>query len=67
MSLDDNWISVSDRLPEELQNVLICTNQKFITLGYFASTCDWNEWRALGIGVVEVTHWQDLPVAPKEL
>ena len=58
------WISVKDRLPEDQEEVLVCTRSKNgirnIDKGYMAID------RFIHRGCAEVTHWMPLPHLPKE-
>ena len=57
------WISVKDRLPEDQEEVLVCTRSKNgirnIDKGYMAID------RFIHRGCAEVTHWMPLPQPPK--
>lgn len=57
------WISVKDRLPEDQEEVLVCTRSKNgirnIDKGYMAID------RFMHRGRAEVTHWMPLPHPPK--
>ena len=57
------WISVQDRLPEDQEEVLVCTRSKNgirnIDKGYMALD------RFIHRGCAEVTHWMPLPKPPK--
>ena len=57
------WISVEDRLPEDQEEVLVCTRLKNgirnIDKGYMAID------RFIHRGHAEVTHWMPLPQPPK--
>ena len=57
------WISVKDRLPEDQEEVLVCTRSKNgirnIDKGYMAID------RFIHRGCAEVTHWMPLPEPPK--
>ena len=57
------WISVDDRLPEDQEEVLVCTRSKNgirnIDKGYMAID------RFIHRGCAEVTHWMPLPHLPK--
>ena len=58
------WISVKDRLPEDQEEVLVCTRSKNgarnIDKGYMAID------RFIHRGTAEVTHWMPLPGFPGE-
>ena len=65
----NRWIPCSERLPEPLQNVIVCTDIKTVTLAwlmddnwYFADTGNGHieQW-----GLSDVTHWMLLPEPPK--
>lgn len=61
----NRWIPCSERLPEPLQNVIICTDIKTVTVAWING----NEWyfADTGNGHIEqwwlddVTHWMPLP------
>ena len=57
------WISVKDKLPEDQEEVLVCTCSKNgirnIDKGYMAID------RFIHRGCAEVTHWMPLPQPPK--
>ena len=59
------WIPVSERLPEELKNVLAYTD-----VGSFVETAHWTGYRWEKTWDFEdlygVTHWMPLPEPPKE-
>ena len=59
------WISVDDELPEDPEEVLVCTRSKNgirnIDKGYMAID------RFIHRGCAEVTHWMPLPEPPKEV
>lgn len=56
------WISVTDRLPEDDEVVIICTDKNFVYAGeligdtWFLDNDSWTE---------TVTHWMPLPPPPK--
>ena len=57
------WVSVDDRLPEDQEEVLVCTHSKNgirnIDKGYMAID------RFIHRGRAEVTHWMPMPQLPK--
>lgn len=64
------WIPCNEMLPEPLQNVIICTDIKTVTVAwingnewYFADTGNGHieQW-----GLDDITHWMPLPEPPKE-
>ena len=63
--LQSKWIPVTERLPEELENVLAYTD-----VGSFAETAHWTGHRWEKTWDFEVlygvTHWMPLPEPPKE-
>lgn len=65
------WIKVSDRLPKELETVLLCTSLCYVTQGYLTGlkTKDklhiWHE-TYIGNQYHNVTHWMPLPKPPTE-
>ena len=56
------WISVTDRLPEDEEYVLIFTAGGSVLLGFYDS----DGWDTLEGYLREVTHWMPLPEAPEE-
>ena len=60
------WIPVTERLPDELKNVLAYTD-----VGSFADTAHWTGYRWEKTWDFEVlygvTHWMPLPEPPKEV
>lgn len=54
------WISVKDKLPEDEDEYLVCTDNGYIYMTYFLSFC--NEF----VGSWEVAYWMKLPGAPNE-
>lgn len=61
-----NWISVSDRLPNTEDSVLICKRQKngvqSIAIAYYCISGKPPRW--VQNGVAEITHWMPLPELP---
>ena len=56
------WISVKDRLPDDDEIVIICTDENFIYAGELIGDTwflDNDSWTAT------VTHWMPLPQPPK--
>jgi hypothetical protein len=64
------WISVKDRLPENISDVLILSKEKESCVGYYRSSDnDWNMYNpccSFHMELHGVTHWMPLPEAPKE-
>lgn len=61
---DNGWISVKDRLPENMDWLLVCIN------GYQCSWVGYHEdgkWYDEDGGEQEVTHWQPLPPPPTKI
>lgn len=61
---DDKWISVEDRLPEELEYVLLFdAAAKFYTIGFYSL----GKWHCVdgNWNVKSFTHWMPLPEPPK--
>lgn len=56
------WISVDERLPEEMQRVLFCSKEGFISVATFIISfcCDDESI----FSADKVTHWQPLPLPP---
>lgn len=66
----NEWISVEDRLPEELFNAVLiyCPNNINIYCAYLNAR---NEWHFFNYGAGQqiterVTHWMPLPAPPTE-
>lgn len=66
----NRWIPCSERLPEPLQNVIVCTDIKTVTLAwingdgwYFADT---GSSRIEFYGFDAVTHWMPLHEPPEK-
>jgi hypothetical protein len=57
----NNWISVKDRLPDGIDDVLV-TDKYDVRVGYYHS--NWNIYSDELLGY-EITHWQPLPKAPE--
>ncbi len=64
------WISVKDRLPENISDVLILSKEKESCVGYYRSSDnDWNMYNpccSFHMELHGVTHWMPLPEPPKE-
>lgn len=58
------WISIHDKLPEDQEEVLVCTRSKNgvrnIDKGYLSID------RFITRGHAQVTHWMPLPAFPEE-
>ena len=58
------WISVKDRLPDDDEVVIICTDKNFVYAGELIGDTwflDNDSWTAT------VTHWMPLPPAPEDM
>ena len=67
---DDDWISVKDRLPDEKERYLICTENRRIYIAYYQLLGDKFSnhepfWQGSSCRFTSVTHWQPLPELPK--
>ena len=65
------WISVKDRLPERLKEVLICFDdygRKSVSVATYRDYFYGKEWLSnmVSLSVDCVTHWMPLPEPPKE-
>lgn len=67
------WISVNDRLPEDMKEIMFwgrckdyhkdTPNSAFI--GVLKDSDNTMTWHSLGYEVLNVTHWMPLPEPPK--
>ena len=60
----DGWVSVTERLPEINQNILISTGQLFVGEGCYRGEGKWAQYRWNISDMVDVSHWMPLPGAP---
>lgn len=58
-----NWISVKDKLPAPLEDVLVCYANGNVSCSYKLYLGDWSFESLYG----PVTHWMPLPEPPKEV
>ena len=63
LTMEMEWISVKDRLPERMQPVIVCRDNGKVEQGY-RDVGDW--WKVYGTRTKNVTHWMPLPEPPKE-
>ena len=56
------WIPVTERLPETMQPVIVCREGGKVEQGY-KDVGDW--WKVYGTHTKHVTHWMPLPKPPK--
>ena len=61
------WIPVTERLPEEDEDVLCFTGED-MKVGYHRDEWGQDEWTTgyFGSGTINVTHWMPLPIPPKD-
>lgn len=67
--LENPWVSVEDRLPEEGTDVLVTVKNKsceYIAVGYYFKREGWTESYTDEAITVAPTHWMPLPQLPKE-
>lgn len=63
------WISVSERLPEEMQTVIVCylqNGKEYVDLDRIINGNWFHTPRDSGMNLGVVTHWMTLPEPPKE-
>lgn len=62
-----NWISVSERLPEEYKSVLLSTNFGDVLVGFLTSSKQWlSEYVGYPYPEYKVLAWMPLPEPYKE-
>ena len=66
---DNDWISVKDRLPDDKERYLICTENERIYIAYYQPIGDKFSnhepfWQGSSCRFTSVTHWQPLPKRP---
>lgn len=66
----NGWISVEDRLPDDKERYLICTENERIYIAYYQPIGDKFSdyepfWQGSSCRFTSVTHWQPLPKPPK--
>ena len=67
---DKDWISVKDRLPDDKERYLICTEGGRDEIAYYQPIGDKFSdyepfWQGRSCRFTSVTHWQSLPEPPK--
>lgn len=58
-----DWISVEERLPNSVDDVLTCRKNGHVEVNYMLVT---GKWRYGSVCVNPITHWRPLPEPPKE-
>lgn len=65
------WIPVMEKVPEELEDVLCCTDEGYIVLGWLVEnpkmTTTGYECASSDGFVRNITHWMPLPEPPEEV
>ena len=58
------WVSVTERLPEELSSVIVCDDLGNVVEGTYTNRhwCEWDD-----TPIKNPTHWMPLPKHPREL
>lgn len=56
----DNWIKVEDRLPDNMQDVLVYDKNRGRIIGFYSD----GQWGDDLRNYHQVTHWMPLPEAP---
>lgn len=61
------WIPVTERLPDDSAEVNLCTRSRIVGTGFYDKyTKSWVQHYSGGALCVDVTHWMPMPEAPKE-
>ena len=60
--LEDDWVSVDERLPEDDRNVIVFQDNKYISFGWLLRKETWKG--SISDETIDVTHWQPLPKPP---
>lgn len=63
--LEDRWISVDDRLPENRNDVLVVISLGIMFVAWYDSFYN-NEWMYDGVTLHNVTYWMPLPQPPEK-
>ena len=64
MITKEQWIPVTDRLPEQFQPVIVCRKGGKVESGSLVVN-GW--WKVYGTRTKSVTHWMPLPQGPEAL
>lgn len=57
------WIPVTEKLPEVGVRVIVCRDEGKVEQGIFLGASGF--WKVFGANTKKVTHWQHLPEPPK--
>lgn len=64
----DKWIKVQDRLPDEIEPILVYSKNKYGGYTKKIGVLDderWFNWETYKLLFNQPTHWQPLPESPK--
>lgn len=55
----ERWIPIEERLPENINNVLICQKDGYVNTGYYSRSCEWLDMNSMPYK--DVIAWMPMP------